>query len=125
MDVASTMEQFLAPAGFDVLTVDEFWYAADCASGSNCTDEYGRPQPDPKKWPSSAGGKGLKAFADAIHAKGLYLGLHTLRGSISQDAIDRKMPILGGGGATVDQIATTKCSWNDKVSRSTILAAHM
>ena len=43
---------------------------------------------------------------------GLRLGIHTLRGSISSEAIAKKSPILGGNGVTVDQIATTKCPWN-------------
>jgi hypothetical protein len=42
----------------------------------------------------------------------LKLGIHTLRGSVSAAAIAAKSPILNGGGATVDQIATTGCSWN-------------
>jgi hypothetical protein len=106
------MVNFMLPAGYDVLTIDEFWYNDDCSNTSNCSDAHGRPQPDIGKWPSSANGKGFKPFADKIHAMGLKLGIHTLRGSISQWAIDNQLPILNGGGATVDQIATTPCAWN-------------
>ena len=63
------------------------------------------------KWPSSAGGKGFKPVIDKIHAMGLKVGIHTLRGSVSAAAIAAKSPILGTK-YTVDQIATTGCSWN-------------
>ena len=49
-----------------------------------------RPQPDVAKWPSSAGGKGFKPFADKMHAMGLKVGIHTLRGSVSSEAIANK-----------------------------------
>jgi hypothetical protein len=42
---------------------------------------------------------------------GLKVGIHTLRGSVSAAAIAAKSPILGTK-FTVDQIATTGCSWN-------------
>jgi len=109
--VAEAMVRLLAPAGYDILTIDEFWYKGDCAKGSGCLDANGRPQPDVAKWPSSAGGKGFKPFADKMHAMGLKVGIHTLRGSVSSEAIANKSPILGTKH-TVDEIATTKCSWN-------------
>ena len=43
--------------------------------------------------------------------RGLRVGIHTLRGSVSSEAIAKKSPILGTK-YTVDQIATTKCQWN-------------
>jgi hypothetical protein len=85
----------MAAAGFDVLTIDEFWYKNNCAVNSSCLDANGRPQPDEAKWPSSAGGKGFKPFADKMHALGLKVGIHTLRGSVSSEAIAKKAPILG------------------------------
>ena len=112
LEVATAMREYLLPAGYDTLTIDEFWYPNDCHAGSKCIDANGRPQPDVSKWPSSSGGKGFKAVADKIHAMGLKIGIHTLRGSISDAAIAAKSPILGTK-FTVDQIATTSgCSWN-------------
>jgi hypothetical protein len=94
--VADTMVRTgMAAAGFDVLTIDEFWYKNNCAVNSSCLDANGRPQPDEAKWPSSAGGKGFKPFADKMHALGLKVGIHTLRGSVSSEAIAKKAPILG------------------------------
>ena len=39
------------------------------------------------------------------------VGMHDLRGSISQAAITAKSPVLGGNGATVDQLAVSKCGF--------------
>eukprot|EP00729_Bicosta_minor_P015578 gene15578-23076_t len=36
--IAETMVKYLLPAGYDVLTIDEFWYNNDCQTGSNCLD---------------------------------------------------------------------------------------
>jgi len=49
-----------------------------------------------------------------MHAMGLKVGIHTLRGSVSQAAVDAKAPVLGAPGVTVDQIITTKCGWNQE-----------
>jgi hypothetical protein len=100
----------LAPRG-DGQQIDEFWYAGDCGATSKCIDDNGRPQPDVAKWPSSAGGKGFKPFADKIHAMGLRVGIHTLRGSVSAASLAAKSPILGTP-YTVNDIATTSCQWN-------------
>ena len=35
------MVNLLAPAGFDILTIDEFWYTANCEEGSGCLDGNG------------------------------------------------------------------------------------
>ncbi|AWB68961.1 glycoside hydrolase family 27 protein [Saccharobesus litoralis] len=43
-------------------------------------DEYGRLQPAPERFPSSAGGKGFKPLADYVHSKGMKFGIHIMRG---------------------------------------------
>lgn len=75
-------------------------------------DEYGRLLPDPRKFPSSAGGKGFKPLADYIHSLGLKFGIHVMRG-IPRQAHWAKTPILGASGITADQIAdtTSLCPW--------------
>jgi hypothetical protein len=118
--VAENMVKFLLPAGYDVLTIDEFWYPNNCEGGhkdnSTCVDEYGRPQPDVKKWPSSAGGKGFKAFSDKIHAMGLRLGIHTLRGSVSAAAIFADSKVKGTTSTIADIVVPAseggQCNWN-------------
>ena len=111
LEIAAAIKTHLLPSGYDSLTIDEFWYLGDCQAHSGCLDQHGRPQPDVAKWPSSAHGKGFKPVIDKIHAMGLKVGIHTLRGSVSAAAIAAKSPILGTK-YTVDQIATTGCSWN-------------
>lgn len=75
-------------------------------------DQYGRLHPDPRKFPSSAGGKGFKPLADYIHSLGLKFGIHVMRG-IPRQAQWAKSPVLGAPGITADQIADTTsiCPW--------------
>ena len=42
-------------------------------------DEYGRLQPDPKRFPSSTQEAGFKKLAAYAHSKGLLFGIHTSR----------------------------------------------
>jgi len=79
-------------------------------------DEFGRPQPDVEKWPSSIGGKGFKPFSDKIHAMGLRLGIHTLRGSVSAAAIFANSNIKGTSSNIADIVIPAseggQCNWN-------------
>ena len=54
------------------LVIDGGWsdtYSSpNCTVADGCIDKYGRAQPTVYKWPSSAGGKGLKPFIDRVHA---------------------------------------------------------
>ncbi|MCU0376771.1 MAG: glycoside hydrolase family 27 protein [Bacteroidales bacterium] len=75
-------------------------------------DEWGRLLPDPGKFPSSAGGQGLKPLADYVHSKGLKFGIHVMRG-IPRQAVWAKSAVLGINGITADQVAdtTSTCQW--------------
>ncbi len=75
-------------------------------------DEYGRLLPDPRKFPSSAGGKGFKPLADYVHSLGLKFGIHVMRG-IPRQAVWAQSPIKGAGGITAENIAdtTSVCPW--------------
>ena len=59
----------------------------------------------------SAGGRGLKPFIDKVHAMGLKVGMHTLQGSITRAALNADSPVLGAGGATVNDIVGPGCNW--------------
>ena len=75
-------------------------------------DEYGRLLPDPRKFPSSANGKGFKPLADYIHGKGLKFGIHVMRG-IPRQAAWAKTPVKNANGITADKVSDTTsiCPW--------------
>lgn len=97
---ADYMAAHLKSYGWNYIVVDIRWYIDnDKSHGYNETDpvfnidSYGRYTPSPKRFPSAADGKGFKPLADYLHAKGLRLGLHTMRG-VPVIAVKRSLPIL-------------------------------
>jgi isopenicillin N synthase-like dioxygenase len=75
------------------VVVDFLWYrendgTASTTRGNDFVDKYGRPQPDPQRWPSSRNGEGFKHVADKVHNMGLKFGIHVMRG-ISLAAVDK------------------------------------
>ncbi|MGJ1317846.1 glycoside hydrolase family 27 protein [Sphingobacterium spiritivorum] len=116
---ADYMSGYLKKYGWEYIVVDIRWFVKnDKAGGYNQTDpiyvmdEYGRYQPAVNRFPSASDGTGFKKLADYIHRKGLKFGIHIMRG-IPKEAVERKLPILGGNGITADQIYSTElqCSW--------------
>ena len=116
---ADYMAEHLSKFGWKYVVVDIRWYIAnDKAGGYNeknaiyVMDNYGRYQPAENRFPSSSGGKGFKALADYVHAKGLKFGIHIMRG-IPRQAVARHTPVFGASGITADQISNEKhlCSW--------------
>ena len=71
---AAYLAEHLKDAGYEYVVVDIEWYAKKAGSQRNtyqyipyselAIDEYSRLQPDPERFPSSAGGTGFKALAD-------------------------------------------------------------
>jgi hypothetical protein len=76
-------------------------------------DEYGRLLPAETRFPSAARGAGFKPLADALHRRGLKLGIHVMRG-IPRLAVERNLPVLGTD-VTARDIANTDsiCQWCD------------
>ncbi|MGJ1446391.1 glycoside hydrolase family 27 protein [Sphingobacterium spiritivorum] len=116
---ADYMSRHLKKYGWEYIVVDIRWFVKnDKALGYNQTDpiyvmdEYGRYQPAVNRFPSASDGKGFKKLADYIHQKGLKFGIHIMRG-IPKEAVEKKLPVLGGNGITADQIYSTElqCSW--------------
>ncbi|MGN0855471.1 MAG: alpha-galactosidase [Kiritimatiellia bacterium] len=111
-------EKFL-PFGYDTCVVDIRWTVQN-ERGADYNqqdpvytlDAWGRYLPDPKRFPSSAGGKGFKPLADYVHAKGLKFGIHIMRG-VPKEAVARRLPVKGADGITCDQISNgkTECCW--------------
>jgi len=115
---ADYMAKNMKSAGWQYIVVDIRWYVEnDKAHGYNekdaiyVMDEYGRLQPSPKRFPSSANGKGFKPLADYIHSKGLKFGIHMMRG-IPMEAVKKNTPILGST-AKASEIYSTEgqCPW--------------
>ena len=113
----------LKSAGYDTCVVDYLWFQ-DLSVSSLLRDPvtklhidgYGRLQPAPDRWPSAwdDDGKplGFKTVTDKVHAMGMKFGIHIMRG-ISVAAVVAKVPVLGGAGATADQIGvgSALCPW--------------
>ncbi len=74
-------------------------------------DENGRLLPDPRKFPSAAGGQGFKPLADYVHSLGLKFGIHVMRG-IPRQAVWAKSPVIGTSVTAADIVDTTSvCPW--------------
>jgi hypothetical protein len=118
LETARIMADKLLPSGYDVFTVDIQWYEPNATGydyrpgAALAMDGYGRLQPAPNRFPSSAGGRGFKPLADRIHALGLKFGVHLMRG-IPRLAYERDLPVLGTAN-TARQIANPNsvCNWN-------------
>jgi lysophospholipase L1-like esterase len=115
---ADVMAGRLLAHGWEYLTVDIQWYepgAVDFNYRKDAPlvmDEWGRLLPAPNRFPSAANGAGFRALADYLHARGLKLGIHLLRG-IPRQAVARNTPIKGTDWHAAD-IAdkSSVCSWN-------------
>ena len=96
------LREKLLPFGWEYAVIDIQWYAANTASmrdrfqyipfGQVAMDAYGRLQPDPVKFPSSAGGRGFAPIAEKVHAMGLKFGIHIMRG-IPRAAAHQHLPV--------------------------------
>ena len=71
---AKTMATLMLSAGYRLVSLDWGWWFD--LSGGVTLDETGRYQPAADRFPSSAGGKGLKPLADQLHSMGLLLGVY-------------------------------------------------
>lgn len=119
---ADYMAAHLKEFGWEYVVVDIEWYANDAGTvrdrfqyipfGDIEMDAYGRLQPAPGRFPSSAGGKGFGPLADYVHSLGLKFGIHIMRG-IPRKAAELHCPVLGAE-ETADRIAdpSSICIWN-------------
>jgi hypothetical protein len=98
---ADYMAKHLLPFGYDTVVVDALWASTLPPETNISVDPQGRLIPCPKRFPSSAGGKGFKPLADYCHALGLKFGLHQFRG-VPVEAILRKCNVMGTRIACVD-----------------------
>ncbi|KQK04442.2 hypothetical protein BRADI_2g13520v3 [Brachypodium distachyon] len=96
---AQIMADKLLPHGYRYAVIDFLWYRQNVngsgkdAYGFDSIDQWGRPFPDPDRFPSSRGGKGFKHVADKVHGLGLKFGIHLMNG-ISKQAVNASTSIL-------------------------------
>ncbi|QOV18098.1 glycoside hydrolase family 27 protein [Blautia liquoris] len=119
---ADYMAKNLKEFGWEYIIVDIQWYAHHTGSRREQfqyipfskleMDEYSRLQPDPVRFPSSAGGAGFAPLAAYIHSLGLKFGIHIMRG-IPRAAAHAHSKILGTDVAA-DEVAdpSSICGWN-------------
>ncbi|MCH5266540.1 MAG: glycoside hydrolase family 27 protein [Lachnospiraceae bacterium] len=119
---ADYMAEHLREYGWEYIVVDIAWYSWEAGTQREKfqyvpfaqveMDEYSRLLPCPKRFPSSAGGKGFAPLADYIHRKGLKFGIHIMRG-IPREAAHQHTAILGSEH-TANEVANpySICPWN-------------
>lgn len=119
LENADYMEKNLKSHGWNIITIDIQWYEP-LARGSSYRrgaelemDANGRLLPAPNRFPSTQETRSFKPIADIIHAKGLKLGVHLMRG-IPRQAVDRdNVPILGTNVRAADIVnKRSVCAWN-------------
>jgi hypothetical protein len=117
--IADYMAKHLKKYGWEYVVLDMGWNYGEGLNTWNFRmqnppqemDEYGRLIPNILKFPSAAGGKGLKPLADYVHSKGLKFGIHIMRG-IPWQAVEQNTPIKGSKYKAKD-IASEEnlCRW--------------
>ncbi|CAH1255058.1 Hypp1452 [Branchiostoma lanceolatum] len=112
LQIAAAQRAQLLYYGYDHLVLDAGWFWNITASAPHL-DDFGRPLPDPERFPSSKGTNGLEILARQVQDKGLKFGVWFLRG-IPVQAVKDKLRIYGTQ-YTADQIAlpATQCSWDN------------
>ena len=98
--------------------VDFLWYQCDWhyAGRAACdsddptwlVDDFGRPLPDPLRWPSAANGVGFRAVSDRVHALGMKFGIHIMVGT-SKYALNKT--VKGTNFLVSDVIGNDACPW--------------
>ncbi|MGB8600887.1 MAG: glycoside hydrolase family 27 protein [Rhizomicrobium sp.] len=108
----------LKDLGWKYAVIDEGWYMAD-PLGKNLQernyqlDGNGLLIPALARFPSAAGGAGLKPLADLVHSHGLKFGVHIIRG-IPKQAVEANLPIAGSHFRAADAANKADlCSWDD------------
>ena len=119
---ADYMAKYLKGFGWEYIVVDIAWYYSEEGERKDVfqyipfakmeIDEYSRLHPDPKKFPSSKGGKGFGPLAEYVHSLGLKFGIHIMRGIPRRSAYMRTK--IKGTDVTANMIANPNsiCFWN-------------
>ena len=116
----------LVKYGWEYVVIDIRWYCDHPSLGAGnynqrgtqgyVLDEYGRYLPSPTRFPSCmVGGKniGFKALADKLHAMGLKLGIHIMRG-VPKSVVGSTYKLKGAESTAWSQVyngTTSPCTW--------------
>jgi len=104
---AQALKTTLQPFGWNQVVIDYRWYDPEDA-----IDVSGRYLPSISKYPSSAGGNGLKTVAAQVHALGLSFGIHIMRG-IPRAAVTANSPIANSTFHAADAgNVNDPCPWD-------------
>jgi hypothetical protein len=109
---ANYMRAHLLSHGWNTVVIDFRWYDSvttyndrdltkERTGAALTADGFGRLLPAPNRFPSSADSHSFKPLADKLHAMGLKLGLHMMRG-IPRQAFAAKSPIAGSPFTAAD-----------------------
>lgn len=116
--MAANLKQY----GWEYVVIDIEWYSNDAGTlreqfqyipfGDDEMDAYGRLQPAPDRFPSSAGQKGFTLLAEYIHSLGLKFGIHIMRG-IPREAAEKHLPIYNSSFMANEAADPSSiCIWN-------------
>jgi hypothetical protein len=114
---ASVLEG-LAGYGWRYAVIDEGWYMENPLGKEREARRYvldarGLLIPAPSRFPSSAGDRGFGPLAEWLHARGLALGLHIVRG-IPRRAVMQNLPIADSPYHAAEAADTSDlCPWDD------------
>lgn len=108
----------LKPLGWTYAVIDEGWYMDDpfgakLADRKYQLDGHGLLMPSLSRYPSAAGGEGLKPIGDFVHSLGLKFGVHVVRG-IPKQAVEANLPIAGSNFHAAEAADRSDlCPWDD------------
>lgn len=96
------------------IVIDGGWYTD--ADGNAIIDEFGRPAPDPERFPSSRGGLGFGPLVQRLRQFKNYgpikLGVWMIRG-IPRTAVEKNTPVFNSSFRARDaHTLETNCSWS-------------
>ena len=109
----------MQPFGWDNVVVDYLWYDPgthnnspnDHANAPLVINQWGRLFPAAYRFPSAAANAGFKPLAGFVHALGLKVGIHLMRG-IPRNAVKANRPVLDSDFTAADAADTKDiCSW--------------
>lgn len=116
---AEYMATHLERHGWEYVVVDLGWYLPPeidtpgfkVPKPPQEMDAFGRLLPDPRKFPSSAGGRGFKPLADHVHGLGLKFGIHIMRGIPWQ--AEREGVVVKGTSVPTREVMdpSRRCEW--------------